>query len=326
MMKAKIDDVAKLAGVSKTTVSRVMNKRGYLSDKTVKKVHDAMNELNYHPNVVARQLFKQETKLVGLIFPTVNNPFFGQLVSSMEKKLFSKGFKVLIGDSMNDPDKEKLYLQELMTHQVDGLIVGAHNHGIEEYKNTNLPIVAIDRIMNKDIPVVSSDNYLGGQLATQLLIDNGARIIVHTNDPQNIKSPAQKRRSAYEDTMIHNGLDPIVYTLEFDSNSDKKIDSIKRIFKENPNIDGLFVSNDMDAAQVMDVAKDLGYRIPEDLKVVGYDGADITRILLPSLTTVVQPIDKMADVAVSTLVARMQDVSYSSNKILPVKIWRGKTV
>nr|WP_225868716.1 LacI family DNA-binding transcriptional regulator [Companilactobacillus kimchii] len=285
-----------------------------------------MNELNYHPNVVARQLFKQETKLVGLIFPTVNNPFFGQLVSSMEKKLFSKGFKVLIGDSMNDPDKEKLYLQELMTHQVDGLIVGAHNHGIEEYKNTNLPIVAIDRIMNKDIPVVSSDNYLGGQLATQLLIDNGARIIVHTNDPQNIKSPAQKRRSAYEDTMIHNGLDPIVYTLEFDSNSDKKIDSIKRIFKENPNIDGLFVSNDMDAAQVMDVAKDLGYRIPEDLKVVGYDGADITRILLPSLTTVVQPIDKMADVAVSTLVARMQDVSYSSNKILPVKIWRGKTV
>jgi Transcriptional regulators len=231
MMKAKIDDVAKLAGVSKTTVSRVMNKRGYLSDKTIKKVHDAMDELNYHPNVVARQLFKQETKLVGLIFPTVNNPFFGQLVSEMEKRLFNLGFKVLIGDSMNDPKKEKLYLQELMTHQVDGLIVGAHNQGIEEYKNTNLPIVAIDRIMNKDIPVVSSDNYLGGQLATQLLIDNGAKIIIHTNDPQNIKSPAQKRRSAYEDTMIKNGLKPIVYTLDFDSNTDTKINSIKKSLK-----------------------------------------------------------------------------------------------
>ncbi|CAJ1203094.1 Ribose operon repressor [Companilactobacillus paralimentarius] len=326
MMKAKIDDVAKLAGVSKTTVSRVMNKRGYLSDKTIKKVHDAMDELNYHPNVVARQLFKQETKLVGLIFPTVNNPFFGQLVSEMEKRLFNLGFKVLIGDSMNDPKKEKLYLQELMTHQVDGLIVGAHNQGIEEYKNTNLPIVAIDRIMNKDIPVVSSDNYLGGQLATQLLIDNGAKIIIHTNDPQNIKSPAQKRRSAYEDTMIKNGLKPIVYTLDFDSNTDTKINSIKKIFKEHPDVDGLFISNDMDAAQVIDVARGLGYKIPEDLKVVGYDGADVTKVLLPNLTTVVQPIDKMAEVAVNTLVERMKNDSYDSNRVLPVKIWRGKTV
>ena len=108
IMKEKIDDVAKLAGVSKTTVSRVMNKRGYLSEKTIKKVHDAMDELNYQPNVVARQLFKQETKLVGLIFLTDNNPFFGQLVATIEKKLFSKGFKVLLGDSMNDPEKEKL--------------------------------------------------------------------------------------------------------------------------------------------------------------------------------------------------------------------------
>ena len=88
IMEAKIDDVAKLAGVSKTTVSRVMNKRGYLSEKTIKKVHDAMDELNYQPNVVARQLFKQETKLVGLIFPTVNNPFFWTIGCHYGKKAF----------------------------------------------------------------------------------------------------------------------------------------------------------------------------------------------------------------------------------------------
>ncbi|MCS6105666.1 LacI family DNA-binding transcriptional regulator, partial [Clostridium botulinum] len=101
-MKVKIDDVAKLAGVSKTTVSRVMNKRGYLSEKTIKKVHDAMDELNYQPNVVARQLFKQETKLVGMIFLFVNNPFFGKLVVTMDKNLFSKGIKVLLVDLMNE--------------------------------------------------------------------------------------------------------------------------------------------------------------------------------------------------------------------------------
>jgi len=328
-MKVRIDDVAELAGVSKTTVSRVLNKRGYLSEKTIKKVHDAMDELNYQPNAVARQLFKQETKLVGLIFPTVNNPFFGQLVATMEKKLFNAGFKVLLGDSMNNPDKEKLYLQELMSHQVDGLIVGAHNQGIDEYEHTNLPIVAIDRIVNKDIPVISSDNYQGGKLATELLIDSGAKVIIHTNGPQNLKSPAQKRRQAYEDTMRENGMTPIIYTSDFtdiDNGANQKVDFIKQIFKEHPDVDGMFISNDMDAAQVIDIAEDLGYKVPEDLKIVGYDGAEATRILLPKLTTIMQPIDEMADIAVNMLIERITDNSAGYDQVLPVKVWRGKTV
>lgn len=326
IMKAKIDDVAKLAGVSKTTVSRVMNKRGYLSEKTIKKVHDAMDELNYQPNVVARQLFKQETKLVGLIFPTVNNPFFGQLVATMEKKLFSKGFKVLLGDSMNDPEKERLYLRELMAHQVDGLIVGAHNQGIKEYQNANLPIIAIDRIMNNDIPVVSSDNYQGGKMATELLIKNGAKVIIHTNGPKTLQTPAQKRYQAYEDTMIQYGLKPITYTVDFNVSYEQKAKFLKNIFKEHPDVDGMFISNDVDAAQAIDIAGDLGYKVPEDLKIVGYDGAEATRILLPNLTTIIQPIDRMAETAVNMLVARISNNDAGENKVLPVKVWRGKTV
>jgi len=326
IMKAKIDDVAKLAGVSKTTVSRVMNKRGYLSEKTIKKVHDAMDELNYQPNVVARQLFKQETKLVGLIFPTVNNPFFGQLVATIEKKLFSKGFKVLLGDSMNDPEKERLYLRELMAHQVDGLIVGAHNQGIKEYQNANLPIIAIDRIMNNDIPVVSSDNYQGGKMATELLIKNGAKVIIHTNGPKTLQTPAQKRYQAYEDTMIQYGLKPITYTVDFNVCYEQKAKFLKNIFKEHPDVDGMFISNDVDAAQAIDIAGDLGYKVPEDLKIVGYDGAETTRILLPNLTTIIQPIDRMAETAVNMLVARISNNDAGENKVLPVKVWRGKTV
>ncbi|WP_334352616.1 LacI family DNA-binding transcriptional regulator [Companilactobacillus sp. HBUAS56257] len=325
-MRAKIDDVAKLAGVSKTTVSRVMNKRGYLSDKTIKKVHDAMEELNYRPNVVARQLFKQETKLVGLIFPTVDNPFFGQLIASMEKILFKNGFKTLIGNSMNDSEKEKKYLRDLMAHQVDGLIVGAHNQGISEYDNANLPIVSIDRIVNDDIPVISSDNYQGGILATKLLIDNNCKVIIHTNGPQELKTPAQNRRLAYEKTMRENGLKPIVYTLDFNIGYDQKDRFFRNIFKEHPNVDGMFLSNDMDAAQVRDIASELGYQIPNDLKIVGYDGADTTRILLPDLTTIVQPIDKMAEEAVKMLIERMIDNGAGRDKVIPVKLHRGKTV
>lgn len=190
-MTVKIDDVAKLAGVSKTTVSRVLNKRGSLSEKTIKKVYDAMDELNYRPNVIARQLFKQETKLIGLIFPTVTSPFFGQLISSIQKQLFNQGYRVLIGDSKNDSRIERKYLQELLAHQVDGLIVGSHNSGIDEYNNPNMPIVAIDRRVNDDIPIISSNNYMGGLMATELLIKKGARKIIHTNDPKNLVGPPQ---------------------------------------------------------------------------------------------------------------------------------------
>jgi len=325
VMKVKMEDVAKLAGVSKTTVSRVLNKRGYLSTETVKKVHAAMDELNYRPNVVAQQLFKQETKLVGLIFPTVNNPFYGQLVATMETQLFKQGFKVLIGNSMNDSNKERLYLQELMAHQVDGLIIGSHNRGVEEYKHTNLPIVAIDSIMNKDIPVVSSDNYMGGTLATELLVDHGCQVIIHTNDPEAIKSPAQRRRQAYEDTMTKHGLQPIVYTLDFDLNKIEKQKRIREIFHEHPDVDGMFISNDMDAAMIMDIATQLGRQIPDDLKIVGYDGADITKMLLPNLTTIVQPIDDMASSAVETLLRRITDSHYRNDQAFPVTVWQGKT-
>ena len=324
-MKVKIDDVAKLAGVSKTTVSRVLNSRGYLSEKAIKKVHSAMDELNYRPNVVARQLFKQETKLVGLIFPTVNDPFYSQLIAGMEKRLFNNGFKVLIGDSMNDPKKEELYLQQLMAHQVDGLIVGAHNQGIPEYENSNLPIIAFDRIVNPDIPVISSDNYQGGKIATELLIEHDAKIIIHTNGPKSLESPTQERRIAYQDVMKEHGLKPITYYIDFDDRA-KKENLFRNIFRDHPDVDGMVISNDMDASLVLNIATELGYKIPEDLKIVGYDGTYITRTLLPRLTTIVQPIDKMAETAVNMLMARINGDEIEGNKVFPVKLWRGKSV
>lgn len=327
-MSIKAEDVAKLAGVSKTTVSRVLNKRGYLSEKTIKKVYDAMEELNYRPNVIARQLLHQETKLIGLIFPTVTSPFFAQLIQSIEKKLFDNGYRVLIGDSRNDKKIEREYLQELLNHQVDGLIVGSHNQGIEEYNTPNLPIVAIDRRLNDDIPIVLSDNYQGGMIATELLIEKGAKKIIHTNDPASLVGPPQnqERKRAYVDSMIKHGLTPIVYSIDYDLPDSKKDNIIKKIFKDHPDVDGMFISNDSDAGRVLNIASDLGYKIPQDLKVIGYDGAYQTRVMVPYLTTIVQPIDKMADAAVNMLIKRLNDSTYGKNKMFPVSLWNGKTV
>lgn len=189
--RPKLEDVAAAAGVSKTTVSRVLNHRGYLSEKTIAKVQKAMQELDYRPNIIARQLYKQRTDLVGMIFPTVDNPFFSQLEAEMERQLYRNGYKVLIGNSQNDPAKEENYLQQLLTHQVDGLIVGTQNRGLIGYRHANLPVVAIDQVVGKNIPVVSSDNYQGGLLATQRLLDDGCRHIIHTNGPLGLDTPTQ---------------------------------------------------------------------------------------------------------------------------------------
>ena len=307
----KLDDVAKEAGVSKTTVSRVLNHRGYLSDETIAKVEQAMEKLNYRPNAIARQLYKQETKLVGLIFPTIDDPFFGQLESALENELYRRGYKVLMGNSQNNPEKERSFLRQLLNRQV-------------EYQRTNLPIISIEQIVSRNVPVVASDNYNGGLLATQRLLDDGCQHIIHTNYPEDIPTPNHERRLAYEDLLRKHGQTPITYHISFDDPVEKKRQIIRQIFEDHPEVDGIFADNDTNAGLIMNIAGEFKRLIPEDLRVVGYDGANATRILLPQLTTIQQPINQMAAVAVEMLQSRINGDKVTS-QMLPVKILDGGT-
>src|SRR5690606_38079980 len=168
-----IKDVAEKAGVTVTTVSRVLNNRGYISEATRQKVYKAMEELNYQPNELARSLFRGRSHLLGLIIPTVAHPFFGELSASIEAYAHSKGYKVLLCNSQLNRKKEKEYIEMLKRHQVDGIIMASHTMEVDEFAKVNLPIVTFDRRIGADIPYVSSDNYQGGKLATNLLIDKG---------------------------------------------------------------------------------------------------------------------------------------------------------
>lgn len=126
-MKPNIHDVAKIAGVSSTTVSRVLNNRGYISEKTKEKVYKAMEEINYFPNDLARSLFRKRTNLIGLIIPNSSNPFFGELAFHIESICTSMGYKLLLCNSLHRKDKEEKYLEMLIRNQVDGVIAVTYN-------------------------------------------------------------------------------------------------------------------------------------------------------------------------------------------------------
>lgn len=316
----KLEDVAKLAGVSKTTVSRVLNNRGYISEKTAQKVHDAMDTLNYRPNVIARQLYKQKTNLVALVFPTVDDPFFAELEAELENRFDRLNYRVLMGNSQNNPGKEQKYLKLLLNHQVDGLIVGSHNQGINDYQKTTRPIVSIERFLGKNIPVISSDNYQGGLLAVQRLLNDGCKHIIHTNYPASLVSPNELRQQAYEDLMHRHHQKPITYSVSFDVSEEEKKRVFRRIFIEHPEVDGIFADNDTNASLIIKVGKEFNRKVPDDLKVVGFDGANITRLLSPELTTIRQPIPELATSAVNLLLSQIEGKSVPKSVTLPVKI------
>lgn len=323
--RAKLEDVAKAAGVSKTTVSRVLNGRGYLSQTTIDKVHQAMQELDYRPNVIARQLFKQKTNLVGLVFPTVNNPFFSQLEAGLDTQLYANDYHALMGNSQNNPEKEHEFLHLLLNHQIDGLIIGSHNAVLPEYQTSSLPIVSIERSVAPQIPVVASDNYQGGLLATQRLLDDGCQHIIHTNYPRENASTNGLRREAYEELMRQNNRPAITYEVDFDTTDDKKRDIFRRLFTEHPEVDGIFADNDINARLIIQVANQMGLRVPEDFKIIGFDGADTTRILYPELTTIQQDIDQMAIIAVDLLQQRIAGNADVASVTIPVRLIEGTT-
>jgi LacI family sucrose operon transcriptional repressor len=325
-MKPKIDDVAREAGVSPTTVSRVLNNRGYISEETKEKVHKAMKELSYVPNDVARTLFNKRSNLLGLILPTTSNPFFGELTFHIENICSSLGYKVLICNSLNRIDKEEKYLDMLMRNQVDGIIVGTHNRGILDYHKQNLAVVAIDRYLSETIPVVSSDNYEGGKMATELLISEGCKQIILI-DGIELETPSRLRREAYIDTLVKHGRSPVIY--EIPAVFDRKIQQevIVKIFDECPEVDGIFATNDLFATSFITIAKKHGKDVPNQIKVVGYDGTETVQTVFPELTTIRQPIDLIAQTAINILIKEIEgefsDVSLENR--LPVKLLKGTT-
>lgn len=324
-------DVARLAGVSLTTVSRVLNNRGYLSQRTRDAVAEAIKELGYRPNQLARALHGKSTQTVGLIVPSTALPFFGELAVGVENALAEHGYRVLICSSMGNASREKQYLDLLLSNRVDGIITGAHNENTAEYASVRMPLVSIDRDLSPSVPNVCCDNLAGGRLATQHLLDAGARhpvLLTSSSGPHNL------REAGYRQVLEAAGVTPVVRTVPFHTPETLReglvlaaLDSVAS------QVDAVFATDDLTAATVLEWARRRGLQVPEQLKVVGFDGTTALRRALPGLTTVRQPIADLAARAVDVLVSQIvtQDatsggeVSPWADCVLPVELSVGWT-
>lgn len=327
MTMPTIKDVAERAGVSVTTVSRVLNNRGYISEATRKKVYKAMEELDYQPNEVARSLFRKKSNIIGLIVPTVAHPFFGELTSYLETYAYSRGYKVLICNSQLDASKEQEYIWMLRRNQVDGIIMASHTLDVEEYKKLNLPVVAFDRFISSEIPYVTSDNYQGGKLAVELLLRRGCKKIAHMCGSLNLDMLANQRHRAFMDVAEEKKIP--YFTVETGINVfevNKYEELLTDLLVQHPDIDGLFLNSDIMAIAAMKVCSKLGKRVPHDMKIIGYDDVSIASLVSPQITSIRQPIAKMSELSVKLIEDLVNDKSVSVENCLPIElIERGTT-
>ena len=318
-----IKDVAKLAGVSVGTVSKVINNIE-VKPKSKELVENAIKELNYEPNIYARGLKLNKTNTVALILPTVWNPFFGELAYNIEKNLAKYNLKMILCNSENDYKKELEYITMVKQNKVDGIISISYSD-IDSYISTNIPIVSIDRFFTEGIPYVSSDNLSGGIMAAKELVKAGCKKIAVIGRGSKLNNSTTNRALGFVNYCKNNKIEYkdyyyVGHSKEFEEFLD---DFLITNFKDKINFDGIFAITDEYAKEVIDKLNSLNVHIPNDVQVIGYDGAKSHSKDSIKISTIRQPLELIAEKAVYNLNKIINQESISNEILLPVKFIKG---
>ena len=292
-----IKDVAKKANVSVATVSRVINNTGYVNHETRKIVEIAIDELGYVPNELARSLFRKRSNIIGLIVPHISTYFFAELIESIEDAVTTSGYKLMIFNSKDDMELEKKYLNVLNQYNIDGLILVANTKSTKSYLKLKIPILTIDHIIDKSVPSITSDNVQGGELAARVLVNSNAKKVIHFRGPSDLITVVDRARGFYQVIDEHN-ISCYSFDLDFRTPDSK---DIEMFIKKHPDVDGIFCSSDIIAFYVISVLSRLGYKIPEDVQVIGFDNIELSGVLIPKLTTISQSIQEIGIEAIRKL-------------------------
>ncbi len=301
-----IQDVAKHAKVGAATVSRVLNESGYVKEETRQKVLRAIEELDYTPNEMARNLYRKKTGIVAILIPDVSHPYFSEFTNYVEMALSGRGYQSMLCNTRREQNNETQFLELLKQQRVDGVITGVHTLDIGHYQNINGPIVALDRQLGAHIPCVAVNHEEGGRLAAEALIRAGCKNVLQVTGVAHVSTPSNIRHQVFRQVMKSHGIlcqDFISKWNAFEYTDYEQ--AAREILEHMDGVDGFFAT-DMMATVMINALQACGRRYPEDIKVVSYDGTYISRLPHPSLTTVVQPIEELARTCVKVLLDLME--------------------
>jgi LacI family transcriptional regulator len=309
--------VAEKANVSTTTVSHVINKTRFVSPDKEERVLEAIKELDYQPNGLARSFRKKRTKTIGLIIPDNTNPYFAEVARGIEDACYERGYSVILCNSDRKMEKEINYLELLMEKGVDGIAfvsVGDDKKATDIFGKKRVPKVLLDReIPGLQIDSVLVDNQLGGYLATEYLIKLGHRRIACITGPSKLSSSLE-REVGYNNALRNS--DIILDKLLIQSgtfHSDSGYEGVRKLLtKDNPPT-AIFACNDLIAIGAMYGANEMGYKVPEDISIIGFDDISLASFMTPRLTTITQPKYEIGKTAAGLLIERIK------NRDLPLR-------
>ena len=324
----KLDDVARLAGVSKGTASRVLNNRGYISPQTRQKVKQAMKALNYFPNENARNLLRQRSGMIGVVVPTITYPYYSEIISHLERCLKEHDYKMLLCNTAFNAGNNIDYVHTLSKNRVEGAILFNYQLENKDYDAIPFPIVSIDRFVKDSVSFVASNHEQGGLLAANHLIECGCRHVIQVGGSFQELTPWNVRHVKFRETMRKNGIECISYEQASDDHDFHDYrEIVLQLLRQYPDTDGFFC-NDLCAAAALNAATSLSIRVPEQLKIVGYDGTILSEIVTPAITSIWQDVQKIATSACEILFQRIEDPDTTPcNMLIGVKLLRrGSTV
>ena len=322
---ASIREVAKRAGVSPATVSRVINGTARVDEEKRERVEKAIEETGFRPNELARALYRKSSKIIGVIVPDIENPFFSELAKAIEKEAYEQEYRILLCNSDDQKEKELANLQMLAQLQADGVILMTNTgEKSQSYEAVSMPIVFVDRRLDEmgQTSVIEADHYAGGKLAAEHLIACGCRKITCIRGPQELSS-GKKRYEGYREVCRQYSMKERFVDSTYKYEDGAK--AAEEVLRRYPDTDGIIACNDMTAVSVYKVLQKRGYRVPDDIQIIGFDGVKFGRFLTPELTTVAQPIKEMGKCAVQMILGTVKELPRDREMKFPMMLIKGET-
>ncbi len=319
-------DVARRAGVSVTTVSHVINETRFVSEELRRRVYQAIEELNYRPDAIARSLRRRRTQNIGMIVPDISYPFLAEVAKGVEDRGFELGYNVILCDSNGDLEREAACIEFLREKRVDGIVFVAAGESADHVRSLieqGMPVVVCDReLPGVEVDTVIADNVESGYQATEHLIRSGHRRIGCIAGPEGLCISAKRLqgyRRALEEYSIPFREELVIHSDFRCLGGYRAMEELLSQLDDPPT--AVFACNDLTAMGAICAASRRQLRIPRDIAVIGCDDIALASFTNPSLTTIVQPKYEMGAIAVEMLVKRIKDKDRPvTRRVLPTEL------